>query len=526
MSLGKFFSGKSITGKIISITLMMLIVMALSISIPFGVISYRAELEKLESLEQMLFKDYDLAIKHEVETARSLVQGVFKRYQKGVIAEEEEARVLAADLLRGLSYGEGGYFWVDTKDGTNVVLLGKDAEGRNRIDMKDKKGKLFIREIINVAVEGGGYTDYWFPKKGSDIAQPKRGYSLYFEPFQWVIGTGNYVDDIKNRVESEHQKEIKRLKENATLIVVIVLFILGLSSLAAIAFGRSFSKPIVNLSEKAAILAKGDLNVFFDKTRKDEIGTLQEALGATINKIKEVIGEVIDGSSNVASASQQMSRTAEHISQGASNQSASTEEISSSMEEMAANIQSNTENSVATEKISMNTEKNMGELQKTVKVNLNSMKDIREKTKIINEIATQTNLLALNAAVEAARAGEFGRGFSVVAAEVRKLSDYTQKAASEIEELTTKSYEAAEGSWDNLEVLLPDINSTLERIREITVASKEQDIGASQVNSAVQDLVGITAQNAAASEELASSSEELARQADQLEDTIRYFKIN
>jgi len=525
MRFGKLFASSTITGKIISVTLLLLVIMAFAIAIPFGVITYKAEIKKLDALKEMLFTDYDLTIKNEVEIAKSLIVGVYEKYKSGQIENEQEARTLAADLIRSLSYGNGGYFWIDTKDGTNVVLLGSESEGKNRYDLKDKFDNLFIQDIIKAGVNGGGYTNYWFPKKGSVIPLPKRSYSLYFEPFDWVVGTGNYVDDINERVALEHEKELARLRKNVIILVVITLVVLVLSTLGSILFGKSFSKPIVQLSEKTKVLAKGNLNVEYVKTRNDEIGVLQEALGATIKKLKEVIGEVIDGAANVASASVQMSRTAEHISQGASSQSASTEEISSSMEEMAANIQSNTENSIVTEKISLNTESSMNLLQKTVKENLESMKEIKDKTKIINEIATQTNLLALNAAVEAARAGEYGRGFAVVASEVRKLSDYTQRAASEIENLTTTSFSAAEESWDNLEALLPEIKTTVERVREITMSSKEQDIGANQVNNAVQELVGITAQNAAASEELASSSEELARQADQLQTTIKFFKV-
>ena len=236
--------------------------------------------------------------------------------------------------------------------------------------------------------------------------------------------------------------------------------------------------------------------------------------------------EVVDGSSNVASASAEMSKTAEHMAQGANTQSASTEEISSSVEEMVANIQSNTENASITENISVNTETNMNALQNTLKVNLDSMKEIKSKTNIINEIATQTNLLALNAAVEAARAGEYGRGFAVVAAEVRKLSDYTQRAASDIDKLTATSLGSAEESWQNLERLLPEIQATVERVREISSSSREQDIGASQINNAVQEMVNVTSQNAASSEQLASSSEELSRQAEQLRDVIGFFKLH
>ncbi len=247
---------------------------------------------------------------------------------------------------------------------------------------------------------------------------------------------------------------------------------------------------------------------------------------STITKLKDKISEVVDGSSNVASASIQMSKAAEHISQGANTQSASTEEISSSVEEMVANIQSNRDYSTETEKISVETEADIQRLQKVVKTNLEAMTDIRAKTNIINDIAAQTNMLALNAAVEAARAGEAGKGFSVVASEVRKLSEYTKKAASEIESLIVVSFSSAEESWNNLEKLMPEINETVEKLREISLSSREQEVGANQINNAIQALVGVTSQNAASSEEMASSAMQLSKQADSLREVVSFFKIN
>ncbi len=518
------FRFRTITGQIITVNLLLVIVMALAIAVPWGILSYNAEMKRLSALEVLLKKDYDKTIKSEVETAYSLVKGVYKKYTEGQY-DLNEAKLLAADVVRDLSYGESGYFWIDTRDGTNVVLLGSATEGTNRFNIKDTKGNYLIQNIIKAAVDGGGYSEYWFPKKGETEALPKRSYSMYFEPFDWVIGTGNYIDDIAKRVELEKEIEIEALQDLLWLMFGITFGVLVLAILGAILFGRSFSKPLKLLSAKTEQLASGDLNVKIVQNRHDEIGILQSSLIETIDKLKNVITEVIDGSSNVSSASSQMSKTAEHIAQGASTQSASTEEISSSVEEMVANIQSNSENARVTEQISVNTETSMNRLQETLKHNLDSMKEIKEKTNIINDIATQTNLLALNAAVEAARAGEYGRGFAVVAAEVRKLSDYTQKAASAIEGLTSVSLQTAEDSWGNLEQLLPEIKNTVERVREIASSSKEQDIGAGQINNAVQELVNVTSQNAASSEELASSSEELSRQSDQLKETISFFKL-
>lgn len=134
----------------------------------------------------------DLLIKSEVETAVSLLQAIFTKHQKGEMSLEQ-AKKLGADLLRELTYGDREYFWADTTEGVNVVLYGrKDVEGRNRLEDKDVKGAPFIKDYIATAKGGGGYIEYWYPKKGETEARPKRSYVLLFKPFGWIVGTGYY----------------------------------------------------------------------------------------------------------------------------------------------------------------------------------------------------------------------------------------------------------------------------------------------------------------------------------------------
>ncbi|WP_345976150.1 cache domain-containing protein [Sulfurimonas sp. HSL3-7] len=134
----------------------------------------------------------DKLIKSEVETAVSMLQAIFAKHQEGEMSLAA-AKKLGADLLRELRYGSEGYFWADTTEGINVVLYGrKDVEGKNRIDAKDQNGTLFIREFLKTAKNGGGYVEYWFPKRGESVARPKRSYVLLFKPFGWIIGSGYY----------------------------------------------------------------------------------------------------------------------------------------------------------------------------------------------------------------------------------------------------------------------------------------------------------------------------------------------
>jgi methyl-accepting chemotaxis protein len=153
------------------------------------------------------------------------------------------------------------------------------------------------------------------------------------------------------------------------------------------------------------------------------------------------------------------------------------------------------------------------------------MKQIAAKIGIIDDIAYQTNLLALNAAIEAARAGEHGKGFAVVAAEVRKLAERSQVAAQEIGQVAGSSVELAEKAGKLLDEMVPSIKKTSDLVQEITAASEEQSSGVGQINGAITQLNQVTQKNAAGSEELAATAEEMSSQAQQLQQTMSFFKV-
>ncbi|WP_333818903.1 HAMP domain-containing methyl-accepting chemotaxis protein [Ohtaekwangia sp.] len=269
----------------------------------------------------------------------------------------------------------------------------------------------------------------------------------------------------------------------------------------------------------------GDLMIDF-KQRKDHGGELDEALEQMVTNLRNIATTIYNGADNVTAASQQVASASQQMSQGAQEQASASEEVSSSMEQMAANILQNTDNSRETEKISNKALQDIQEGSRSVSEAVDAITMIADKIAIIEEIASKTDLLALNAAVEAARAGEHGKGFAVVAAEVRKLAERSQKAAAEINEISARTVKQAKESKELLLNTLPDIGKTAALVQEIAAASVEQNLGASQVNKAIQQLSQVTQGNASAAEEMSSNAEELSSQAEELKAAISYFKID
>ncbi|NTF33949.1 methyl-accepting chemotaxis protein [Rhizobium skierniewicense] len=292
--------------------------------------------------------------------------------------------------------------------------------------------------------------------------------------------------------------------------------------LISISISRGLNKAIVSVRN----VSEGDLTNMAVITTRDEIGTLLEHVNTMIERLRGVVSDSISAAENVSSGSQELSASSEQVSQGATEQASSTEEASASMEEMAANIRQNAENAAQTEKIARQSSTDAEASGAAVGRAVVAMRTIAEKISIVQEIARQTDLLALNAAVEAARAGEHGKGFAVVASEVRKLAERSQSAAAEISAMSSDTVKAAADAGEMLNRLVPDIRKTAELVAEISAACREQDIGANQINEAIQQLDKVTQQNTSASEEMSATSEELAAQAEELQTSIAFFKVD
>jgi methyl-accepting chemotaxis protein len=308
-------------------------------------------------------------------------------------------------------------------------------------------------------------------------------------------------------------------------LVGLAVVSLIVAVIAAVFISISVSKGLNRAIEAVRGVADGDLTKTVAITTHDEIGDLLGHVNVMIERLRGVVADAISASENVSSGSQELSATSEQMSQGATEQASAAEEASASMEEMASNIKQNADNASQTEKIARQSAQDAETSGEAVNRAVIAMQTIAEKITIVQEIARQTDLLALNAAVEAARAGEHGKGFAVVASEVRKLAERSQTAAAEIGAVSSETVKAAQSAGEMLTSLVPNIRKTAELVSEISAACREQDIGASQINEAIQQLDRVTQQNASASEEMSATSEELAAQAEELQTSIAYFRI-
>ena len=318
---------------------------------------------------------------------------------------------------------------------------------------------------------------------------------------------------------------------NSTMLTVVsfmafmALLIPAMVVGGVIGFRRMAVDPLALIISEVEAVAMGDLTRDVSTTRTDEIGEVMARLHAMTTSLRDVVAQTAQVAENVTAGSRQLSYTATVMSQGSTEQASATEEASASMEEIAANIKQNADNAAQTERIVQQSSRDAETSGQAVQNAVNAMRTIADKIGIVQEIARQTDLLALNAAVEAARAGEYGKGFAVVASEVRKLAERSQAAAADISAVSANTVSAAIEAGEMLTRLVPDIRRTAELVSEISAACREQDIGARQINQAIQQLDAVTQQNSAASEQISTTSEELADKSEQLQQSIAYFQV-
>jgi methyl-accepting chemotaxis protein len=320
---------------------------------------------------------------------------------------------------------------------------------------------------------------------------------------------------------------MNKTKHNYIILftVVSLAVVVLLSLLIIFLFNIFISSKIQYIFHGLQEIKNGNLSTSIPINSKDELGQMANSINELTEVIRGVVQSIHEETHKMREASSGLTNSSQSLSDDANQLASVAEEVASSMEEMVTNIQLNSNNAMETEKIAKVAAQEMTEVGKYSSESLDYIKDIAQKISIINDIAFQTNLLSLNAAVEAARAGEAGKGFSVVAAEVKKLADRSRTAADDIHKLSKTCVVQTEKSVESVKILEPEIMKTVQLVQEISMASKEQNSGAEQVNTALQQLNQITQKNSTNSLDIANQAEQLEEQANKLSQIVSYFKL-
>ena len=516
---------------------------------------------------KLMLAAYDEKIQWQVQNVISLLKTYDEIYKKeGYSLAERQA--LVKELVRGLRYGTDGYFWIDTFDGVNVLLPPKPAtEGTNRLDWTDEDGKHMVADFIEIGkTDAGGFTDFKFPKLGSDKPEPKRSYTAPYRPYSWIIGTGNYIDDIDKAVAAEEKLQLSEFGKIITKQISFSVLMVVISCLVfVLAIMKVFIRPIMRITSNFRDISEGegDLTARLTVSGSDEIAQLSEYFNRTLEKIRTAISHVktnangmqalgeslagnatntasdishiitnIDGvneriaaqSDGVNQAADAVNTITENISQLDSmieKQSASVSDASSAVEEMIGNIESvNSSMDKMAESFTLLAKNTDTGVTKQKDVNAR-IQQIEEESKMLHEanlaisnIASQTNLLAMNAAIEAAHAGEAGKGFAVVADEIRKLSETSSQQSKtiglqlgSIKDSISSVVVASTEASSAFAMVSGKLSETEQLVQQIKGAMEEQQEGSRQITDALHRMNDSTGEVRRASKDISARNE-------------------
>lgn len=537
-----------------------------------GVHFLKQSMEKTtKEYENAKDEGYRMEIKSEVQSAIAVVQGYYEQYKNGDLSEKE-AQELAKEAVRTMRYrdDDSGYMWIDGTDYTLIMHpILADQEGNNRYDLTDQNGVKIIQNIMKSADAGGGYNEFYFTKADGVTVAPKVVYSEKFEPWDWVITTGNYVDDMNAEMKETENNMDKEFTTMITSFVISGVIILIIAMVIAFIFGKRLTLGIKKVEGHLQKTASGNLSFEIDSKllgRADEIGSIARSLNEVKESLASMIGSVstagdklMDSSekfsqkfANITESIQNANTAIEELAQGATSQASETEIVNNKIAELGNVIGVEKEDvgrlgeSVsAMMEYSTGASESIQTLYKITEVTTNAIEIVYDQTnknnesaaninkavEIIKELAEQTNLLSLNASIEAARAGEAGKGFAVVAEEIRNLAEESSNSAAEIEGIVkdlTGNIEISVNKMHEVSKNVQEQGSRLEETKEAfshlykeiqIVENAAKEIGGQTevldslkqvVADAVNSLASVVQENAASTEETSASMQLLA----------------
>ncbi|ASD62770.1 cache domain-containing protein [Bdellovibrio bacteriovorus] len=438
----------------------------------------------LPLVRENMYEDRRVAIRATVDIATKVLEFYHDQYQQKILTEDEAKKQALAAVAK-LRYSGNEYFWINDLHPTMLMhpikpeLNGKDLSG-----FKDPNGfHLFVAFAEKgKTAEGEGFVPYLWPKPGSPNPEPKISFVRNFKPWQWIVGSGVYVDDVETAIGNFRNKVL-----------------IGFTLAFAVAFALFF--------------------VFASR--------LMNFLARTVNDTNDASQQVLEASNMLSSAGQ-------NVAQGAVESAARIEETMGSIKNLNDIVQANQERARAAADLARSSESGASQGAMEVKKLIESINvmskisgEITSAMDIIDDIAFQTNLLALNAAVEAARAGEQGKGFAVVAEAVRSLALKSAQAAKEVKSVITSSVTQTQVSLELAERsdrVLDGIVSSVQKVnvlnQEISETTTHQSEGIRAIHEAMGSLERQTQAFSAAAEETAATSEEMSAQANTLQHMV------
>ena len=508
-----------------------------------------------------LLTDRKDKIRNLVEVAQATIS-VFEKQAKEGKVSVEDAKRLAINAVRGMRYDTSEYFWINDLKAVIVMHpIKPELDGKDLADFKDKNGKLIFTEFAKIAKEqGGGFIDYVWPKPGLEAAVPKISYVKRVDGWDWVVGSGVYVDDID-----------ALFRQNAMKLLAWVAVIGGFIAVSLTLVSRNLLKLLGGDPKVARQITQrivdGDLSAEIDCAPGDT-SSLLHGMKEMQETLRKMIRSILVNADSLSTASTELLVTFENVSEHAQQHGESASSMAAAVEEMTVSIDQVAENAQEAHNISMQAselskagthiiESAASEMQKisdAVQSSSTVIEDLgrhsEQISSIVNtikEIADQTNLLALNAAIEAARAGEQGRGFAVVADEVRKLAERTSLSTTEIASMVgkiqngtrsavssmqsgvvqaSKGVDLATQAGNSINEIRAGSMRVTEVVNSISEAIREQVTASSEIAKSVEHVAQMSEQSAIAMKDTTQAAHNLKHLSSSLNDSVSRFKLN